>query len=202
MQVFYIKFSYLLIFQFHYILNISEEVDTYLKLVYKNSEEDYINFINYIIIKNKRYIQLLSLIPLLSIVVGFLVFFNHITNSNSSVFIEFSIFLLINFLFLIFTLNYYRILMRQLKKEIRKNINFVYSEKSIEIFNNNLIYKYNKKEIIISLCCIKDILENDNNVYIIQKRGKNYINTPIIPIDVFENKFTKQDFINKLYKGE
>ena len=168
-----------------------------MKLVYKNSEADYINFINYIITKDKRYIQLLSLIPMLSIVVGFIVFFNHIANSNSSVLIEFSIFILINFLFLIFTLNYYKILMRKLKKEIRKNINFVYSEKSIEIFNNNLIYKYNKREFIISLCSIKDIVENDNNIYVM-KKGYNYINTPIIPIEVFENKFTKQDFINKI----
>lgn len=172
-----------------------------MRIVYKNTELDYIEFMKYILELDKKTKNKLLIIPILAIIYGLFLAFKYKIINNPDIILTFIIYNIGCFLIGLYLYSLDKIILIKFKLKLKYASKGLFEEKVIEIIDDNIIYKSNINEKnIINLESIKDVVENNNRIYILRKKGYNYINTPIIPIEVFENNYDKQKFINIFYK--
>ena len=171
-----------------------------MRLVYKNTELDYIEFMKYILEIDKKTKNKFLIIPILAIIYGFFLAFKYKIINDPDIILTFIIYNIGCFFIGLYLYSLDKIILIKFKLKLKHAPKELFEEKVIEIIDDNIIYKNNiNKKNIINLDSIKDVVENNNRIYILRKKGYNYINTPIIPIEIFENDYDKQKFINMFY---
>lgn len=177
----------------------------YLKIVYKNTLENYDNYIYYKLNTLNLFDRLLSpCIFLIGAIYECINAYNYYLIDNT-LYLNRSlknilIFTIISILLLIYMKNLFKLLFKLDFKFGLKHTNWIFCEKSVELKEHYILYKRAKGKFnVIEYSKIKKVVENKDCLYLIRKtRKQNYLETPIIPIHSFNSDTEKRQFITLL----
>ncbi|WP_338631926.1 hypothetical protein [Clostridium baratii] len=174
-----------------------------MKIIYKNTLEDYNNFREFNLnkINSFKLYSLSSGICLLGAIYECINAYNYYLIGNSS-YLDRSlknilILTISAILLLIYLKKFLKLLSKLDFKLAEKTDKFLYTEKSLELNTNFISYKIAPGKInIISYDRIKNVVQNKDCIYILSKGLKSgYTDIPIIPLNIFSTKDEKK-FIN------
>ena len=178
-----------------------------MKLIYTNTLQNYINYIkfnlNNLSMVNKLLVPSIFLIGIIYECISLYLYYK----TNTLIYFDRSvknifIFILLAIIFLIYIKKIIWFIFKLDFKFALKFNKSLFKEKSIELKEDYILYKiYNLRLRVIKYDKIKNIVENEDCIYIIRKAiDQSYVKTPIIPKDVFVDEIEKKEFIEFIEK--